>query len=130
MDPVVHFEMPAGDRKRISEFYTKVFGWETKQLGEDYGNYVTVMTAKEEKTPGVIHGGFYDRMEDQKMNYPSVVIAVKDINASMKKIKDFGGTVHGQPMEIPKVGMFVAFTDTEGNRLSIMQPSPDTGGGM
>ena len=128
MDPVVHFEMPAEDRKRISEFYTKVFGWETKQLGKEYGDYVTVMTAKEDKKPGVIHGGFYQKMDDPKMNYPSVVIEVKDIEESMKKIKDAGGTIHGEPMEIPKVGMFVAFTDTEGNRLSILQPTGDMSG--
>jgi uncharacterized protein len=125
MDPVVHFEVPAEDRKRMSEFYAKVFGWQTKQLGEDYGNYVTAMTTEKEKTPGAISGGFYDKMDDPKMNHPSVVIAVKDINESIQKIKDAGGTIHGEPMEIPKVGMFVAFTDTEGNRLSILQPSPE-----
>jgi predicted enzyme related to lactoylglutathione lyase len=27
MNPVVHFEMPANDRKRMADFYTKVFGW-------------------------------------------------------------------------------------------------------
>jgi predicted enzyme related to lactoylglutathione lyase len=32
MDLVVHFEMPAGDSKRMSEFYTKAFGWEMKRL--------------------------------------------------------------------------------------------------
>jgi len=27
MDPVVHFEMPAEDRKRMADFYANVFGW-------------------------------------------------------------------------------------------------------
>jgi predicted enzyme related to lactoylglutathione lyase len=44
MNPVVHFEMPAEDRKRMADFYTKVFGWKTEQLGEDMGNYVLVTT--------------------------------------------------------------------------------------
>ena len=44
MNPVVHFEMPAEDRKRIADFYTKVFGWKTEQLGEDIGNYVLATT--------------------------------------------------------------------------------------
>ena len=26
-NPVVHFEMPATDGKRMSEFYTNAFGW-------------------------------------------------------------------------------------------------------
>jgi predicted enzyme related to lactoylglutathione lyase len=42
MNPVVHFEMPAEDRKRMADFYTKVFGWKTQQLGEDMRNYILI----------------------------------------------------------------------------------------
>ena len=56
--------------------------------------------------------------------YPSVVIAVGDIHASMKKVTDAGGKVLGEPMEIPGVGQYVSFFDTEGNRVSILQPLP------
>ena len=28
MNPVVHFEMPAENRKRMGSFYASVFGWE------------------------------------------------------------------------------------------------------
>ena len=37
MCPVVHFEMPAEDRKRMAGFYSDVFGWQTQLLGEDMG---------------------------------------------------------------------------------------------
>ena len=33
MNPVVHFEIPAKDRKRMADFYTQVFGWRTQMLG-------------------------------------------------------------------------------------------------
>ena len=46
MNPVVHFEMPAEDRKRMSNFYTKAFGWQTQQLGPDMGDYVVVTTTE------------------------------------------------------------------------------------
>jgi len=57
INPVVHFEMPAEDRKRMAEFYTRVFGWKTEQLGEDMGNYVLATTTEVDekgcpKTPG------------------------------------------------------------------------------
>ncbi len=42
MNPVVHFEMSAEDRKRMADFYTKVFGWKTQQLGEDMRNYILI----------------------------------------------------------------------------------------
>jgi hypothetical protein len=35
-----------------------------------------------------------------------------------------GGTVLGEPMEIPGVGSYVSFTDPEGNRVSMLQPIP------
>jgi predicted enzyme related to lactoylglutathione lyase len=44
MNPVVHFEIPAEDRNRMADFYTKAFGWKTQQLGEDMGNYVLATT--------------------------------------------------------------------------------------
>lgn len=64
MNPVVHFEMPAEDRKRMSEFYTTAFGWQTQQLGEEMGGYVLTGTTPGDQegnptTPGNINGGFY-----------------------------------------------------------------------
>jgi len=45
MNPVVHFEMPAKDRKRMADFYTKVFGWRTQLLGPEMGNRAASMVA-------------------------------------------------------------------------------------
>ena len=129
MNPVVHFEMAAEDGKRMSEFYAKVFGWKTQQYGEEMGNYIVAQTtATDDKgmiqTPGAINGGFYPKLEDPGLNYPSIVIAVDDIHESMGKIKSAGGKLLGEPMAIPGVGDYVSFIDTEGNRCSILQPLP------
>jgi len=32
--------------------------------------------------------------------------------------------VLGEPMQIPGVGQYVSFMDTEGNRVSMLQPLP------
>ena len=126
MNPVVHFEMPAEDKERMKKFYTETFGWEMQQMGDDYGDYVVVMTTKsDDKGPiekGIINGGFYERTKDMPLQHPSVVISVPDIEAHMKKVKEAGGKVLGEPMDIPKVGKYVSFEDTEGNRVSMMQP--------
>ncbi|HEY6907102.1 MAG TPA: VOC family protein [Ignavibacteriaceae bacterium] len=128
MNPVVHFEMPAINRKRMADFYSKTFGWKTEQLGPEMGDYIVVTTSEADangrpKVPGMINGGFYQKTDDPNTQHPSVVIAVDDIKQSMDKVKKEGGKVLGEPMEIPGVGMFVSFIDTEGNRLSILQPS-------
>ncbi len=128
MNPVVHFEMPAEDRKRMAEFYTKTFGWSIQQLGPEMGDYMVVSTSETDGKglpvrPGNIGGGFYQKPKDNTADHPSVVIAVDDINESVQKVKSGGGTVLGEPMEIPGIGMYVSFKDTEGNRVSLLQPS-------
>ena len=50
------------------------------------------------------------------------VIAVDDIKTAAKNVRDAGGNVLGEPMEIPGVGKYVSFTDPEGNRVSMLQP--------
>lgn len=128
MNPVVHFEMPADDRTRMANFYTNVFGWQTQLLGEEMGNYVIASTGENDehgrpKMPGTINGGFFPRKEDWPAQYPSIVIAVEDIHEAMDKITESGGTVLGEPMEIPGFGFYVSFYDTEGNRVSIICPT-------
>ena len=56
--------------------------------------------------------------------HPAIVIAVDDLTAAVRRVTEAGGTVLGQPMEIPGVGHYVSFTDTEGNRVSMLQPIP------
>ena len=126
--PVVHFEMPAEDTKRMAAFYAKAFGWKHQQMGDDMGNYVVVSTTESDQygrptKPGAINGGLYTKSKDKKDEHPSLVIGVDDINASIKSVKEAGGTVLGEPMMIPNVGSYVSFIDTEGNRCSMLQPS-------
>jgi len=129
MNPVVHFEIPAEDRNRMVEFYTRVFGWQAQMLGPEMGNYVVETTTEvgengRPKKAGSINGGFFKRSNDRPDQYPSVVIAVDDIREHMKKVKQAGGEPLDEPMEIPGVGSYISFQDTEGNRVAMLQPLP------
>ena len=135
MNPVVHFELPAEDRKRMSKFYETAFGWKTNQLGKEMGDYVLATTTETDKDgmikkPGAINGGFFQCPQGEKAS-ARLTIAVDDIQASMKKITKSGGKViggmqkSGEPDMIPGVGLYATFIDTEGNHLSILQPTTD-----
>jgi predicted enzyme related to lactoylglutathione lyase len=128
MNPVVHFEMPYDNRARMAKFYESAFGWRTKMLGEEMGNYVLATTTETDesgpKRPGAINGGFYPNNPDWPAQHPSIVIAVEDVVESIKKVAEAGGKVLGEPMAIPGVGQYVSFIDTEGNRVSMLQPIP------
>ncbi|MHB8660435.1 MAG: VOC family protein [Minisyncoccota bacterium] len=135
MNPVAHFEMPYEDKECMTNFYAEAFGWHPHMLGPEMGSYIVVTTTKVNKKtrfpkePGRINGGFYAKTEDPWTHHPSIVIAVDDIKAAMKKVAEAGGTVRdgrtpGEPDDIPGIGLYVSFIDTEGNRVSMLQPSP------
>src|SRR5687767_12784961 len=130
-DPVVHFEMAYEDPKRVSDFYSKVFGWEMNKLGEEMGNYVLAITADaDEKTSrpkdaGMINGGFYDKAQvpptEQTVH---VVISVDDLDESIKKAVENGAKISTQPIDIPGIGRYASIIDTEGNSVGVLKPTP------
>jgi uncharacterized protein len=129
VDPVVHFEFPYEDPRRMAKFYQSAFGWQTKELSKDSGNYVLATTTEtDERGPkrvGAINGGFFPRKKDWPGQHPSVVIAVEDMPRSMKKVAKAGRKVLGEPVEIPGISQYVSFTDSEGNRVAMLQPTAE-----
>lgn len=133
--PVVHFEMPAKDKKRVADFYTNVFGWKMQQTGEDMGNYLLAVTSETDdkgmnKTPGTINGGFFDWQDKEGFNIPHLVLSVDNLEESMKAVETAGGKILGGASgpgkidDIPGVGKYVSFEDTEGNHVGMLQPNP------
>jgi predicted enzyme related to lactoylglutathione lyase len=129
MNPVVHFEMPYDDAQRVSRFYDAAFGWKMATTGAEMEHYVLANTTATDTsgrptTSGAINGGFFQRKPDWPGQHPSVVIAVDDVRSAMHRVTSSGGKVLGAPMEIPGVGLYVSFNDTEGNRVGMLQPLP------
>jgi uncharacterized protein len=127
MDPVTHFEMPYDSPDRVAKFYRAAFGWRMQDMGAPMGNYVLAMTAESgasgrPKKGGTINGGFFPKRPDMPDHNPSVVIAVDDLVKSMAKVTGAGGRILGEPMDIPGIGGYVSFVDSEGNRVGMLQP--------
>src|SRR5690348_6180870 len=125
-NPVVHFEMPYKDGKRVAEFYKKAFGWGMNDTGPDMGGYIVAVTAdtgedRMVKTPGTINGGFYDLKMTEASKEPSVVISVPDLKEAVSNIKAADGKMLREPTDIPGIGLWASFEDSEGNRVSILQ---------
>lgn len=129
-NPVVHFEMPYKDSARVAKFYEAAFGWGMQDAGPGMGGYIVAQTTTTDPQttrptdPGVINGGFYNLNQSQTSPEPSVVISIEDIKESIELVKKAGGEILGEPQDIPGIGIFVSFRDTEGNRVSMLQASP------
>jgi uncharacterized protein len=125
MEPVIHFEIPVDDSERASSFYERAFGWQTKSLGPEMGDFVLAFTTESDETtripkrPGAINGGFYMKTEPNQAI--RLTILVDDLKEATKKIEAAGGRVLGEPVELPGVGLFAMFKDTEGNVVQINQ---------
>lgn len=127
--PVVHFEMPAKDKKRAAEFYTKSFGWDMQHLGAEMSEYVLATTTPSDERgplkPGAINGGFFDYKDDELNRVGHVVIQVENLDESIEAIKSSGGEILTDKMDIPGIGMYVSIKDTEGNIVGVLQPPAD-----
>jgi hypothetical protein len=58
-----------------------------------------------------------------------VVRSARPSNSLLKlwrwqNVAEAGGKVLGEPIEIPGIGQYVLFVDTEDNRVSMLQPIP------
>jgi predicted enzyme related to lactoylglutathione lyase len=131
---VVHFEIEAQDRERAKKFYAEAFGWKMDQMSDDMGGYVTITTG-DPKEPNGINGGLF-QVGKKELNAFSCVVSVDDADKAIEDVKQAGGKVLsggkdnqgnelGEKVDIPGIGIYVKCEDTEGNRFTLLQPSPD-----
>jgi uncharacterized protein len=119
---VVHFEIPADDLGRASEFYRSAFGWEISPVpGMDYALLGTT-PSDDDGAPveaGSINGGLLAR--DESRSGPVITIDVDDINLALERIGTLGGTTVLPKQEVVGMGFTAYFTDSEGNLMGLWQ---------
>ncbi len=123
MGKVVHFEIPTDDLGRAKEFYGSTFGWQIQTMEEM--EYNIVMTAPVDPEtqlptePGAINGGLMKRSAETPA--PVITIQVDSIDDSLKRVEEAGGSTVQARTEIPGMGAFAYFQDTEGNTLGLWE---------
>ena len=127
MSGVVHFEIPAEDEARAREFYGAAFDWRLDVLPDlGYTNVVTTPVDEATQTPlepGAINGGLFERTSD--LANPIITVDVDDIDTTLERIVELGGSVVQAKTPIPGLGYFGYFRDTEGNVLGLWTTAPD-----
>jgi uncharacterized protein len=122
MDKIVHFEIPADDIARAKEFYGSIFEWELEDMqGMDY-TIVRTVPVDEQQMPterGAINGGMMKRSSDTPS--PVITINVDSVDDALKRVEAGGGSIVSPKQEIPGMGAFAYFRDTEGNTLGLWE---------
>jgi hypothetical protein len=122
MDSVVHFEIPCDDVEKAKKFYKSVFGWEMTDFPQmQYTIAYTTESDPEKgpKKPGAINGGLKKRMK--KGEGPVIVMNVKSIEDTLKKVISNGGNKVGDKMTVGDMGYYQMCMDCEGNVIGLWQ---------
>lgn len=125
MSRVVHFEIHATDPERAAVFYRAAFGWAV-QKWDGPVEYWLISTGDKSK-PG-IDGGIMRRkggppVEGAAVNAYVCTLQIDNLEESWGRIEAAGGVNVVPTEEIPGVGRFAYFKDTEGNLFGCMQPA-------
>ncbi|MCJ7507965.1 MAG: VOC family protein [candidate division Zixibacteria bacterium] len=104
-----HFEILTSDLKKAKSFYTQLFNWEMSPWGAQ-GTYETIKTSQEP------FGGLGKTQEGKGV---LIYFKVDDIEQTLNKVKQLGGKVIQEKSEIPNVGFYGIFSDTDGNQIAL-----------
>jgi predicted enzyme related to lactoylglutathione lyase len=114
-NPVVHWEIGGHDLDALASFYRDLFGWEATGFDADY----RLVDLDEGIGGGLMH------CTNGVPAYVTIYVAVEDLDVTLAKVKDLGGTPLVPPTPIPGVGAFALFQDPEGNTIGILHPTSD-----
>jgi predicted enzyme related to lactoylglutathione lyase len=110
---IVHFELLAADADRAQGFWSGLFGWEIGGSVMEGFDYRMFQNAEGQ-------GGAIYPSEDKPGGGPIVYFDTDDIDASIAKVRELGGSAD-EKQPVPSQGWFAACRDTEGNSFSLWQ---------
>lgn len=110
-------ELMTTDVPKAKAFYTSVIGWKAEDMpGMSYTMF--------KRADGTKAGGLMAMPSEMKGVPPHWMsyFQVSDIQATVKKATDLGGTVAVPPTVIPNMCTFAVLMDAQGAAFSVMQP--------
>ena len=119
----VWYDLMTTDPKAAEAFYSNVVGWRAQDSGMPDRSY-TILHVKE--TP---IGGLMPLPPDASAAGARPIwsgyVAVNDVDAFAKRIKQAGGAVHHEPEDIPHVGRFAVVADPHGASFMLFKGATD-----
>lgn len=110
-------ELYTKDKDSAAKFYGALFGWTGKVAEGDPMQYFHWMNQ------GKDIGGMMNLPAPNIPPHWLAYIGASDVDASTKKVKELGGKVMMDPMDIPRVGKFSVVTDPQGAAFALFRSS-------
>ena len=109
-------ELMTRDLSAAKNFYTKLFGWTTRDMDMGEQGTYTIFVAGDKDLGGMMK----TTKEDIPPNWLSYV-AVEDVDAATKKAEQLGAKQCVPPTDIPNAGRFSVITDPTGATIGLYQ---------
>jgi uncharacterized protein len=108
------------------EFYCSLFGWDVPETetSEQTGGYRQAMKG------GKAVSGMMPLMQEGQPPAWSTYVSVADADATAAAVKEAGGSVLAEPMDVMDLGRMAVFTDPSGAVFGIWQPGTFLGSGL
>jgi predicted enzyme related to lactoylglutathione lyase len=116
-------DLSSPDLEKSVEFYSGLFGWEAPEQedSEQMGGY------RRAQLGGKSVAGMMPLMQEGQPPVWSSYVSVDDADATAEKIREAGGSVLAEPMDVRDLGRMAVFTDPEGAVFGIWQPGTFVG---
>ena len=121
MPTIQHFEFPVDDVDSARKFYKEVFGWEMEKWGNPENHdkdYWFVETKDENGIKGLSGGMMKRQSQEHKVTNYTTVISIAEYT---QKIEQAGGKIIIPKTEIPNMGYYEIFLDSEDNMFGLYQ---------
>ena len=118
-------DLNSDDLEASLSFYSALFGWETEAAPgppEQTGNYTFF------KLDGKMVGAAMKKMDPNTPTVWTTYIKTENADQTADKVKQAGGNVMFEPMNVMEAGRMAVFTDSGGAVFSVWQPGRHAGG--
>ncbi|WP_020106333.1 VOC family protein [Nocardia sp. 348MFTsu5.1] len=112
----VWFDLSSSEPVAAAKFYGDLFNWDCTEPNEEFGGYAT-FSYQDKRIAGI-----GPKMAPDTPDYWGMYFQTSDIDASVKKVSEAGGSILVESMEIPELGKMAIVTDRGSN--------PDTSPGL
>jgi uncharacterized protein len=116
-------DLSSSDPDASAAFYSELMGWQATEPGpvEETGGYRMF------QQDGKNIGGLMQTMQEGQPTAWSTYVSVADADETAGKVKDAGGSVVVEPMDVMDLGRMAFFADPTGAVFGIWQPKSFAG---
>ena len=113
-----HFAIYIDDLNRAKNFYSEVFDWGFNDYGQE--GFLQIKDSEDGNLIGALQSRNYSPLPEKVLGF-ECTISVENLDSTLERVIQNGGTIVLPKVEIPYVGWISKFTDSEGNLVCAMQ---------